>query len=342
MAENINITMNLMLRELEVARFNIRLYEKLFFVDNFQIINLELLPHELKEKEIERNVEDWLMSRVMPPNTSHYIFMLPIIFHRGTERRPYAQFAMSLTTNGISLSDHYWLNTDRDTTFCFEGRQFLFKNNSWEALNPWRNDIWSGDLNQFLFNDMLFSCSDDPLPEFNNPIFTTNGDEQKMWYKENDIWMLEKRLSDEQLTNEFQCFEFFKAHGFLTPKCETIHHDVANRYQFYPDTIREGFNAIKKQCLTSKAHQLTPLSWYIGTNCKGSIHDVIEQAKNSIQINSQTLKDFENAVIEYKTTYGYKQIASNNLGFLIDTNNHAIPAVWSNIGYVNNNPFIAY
>jgi hypothetical protein len=233
------------------------------------------------------------------------------------------------------------LNPDDDISFHYEGRQIDFKHKDWDTFDQWQDDIWSNELNQFLFNDILLSCSDDPFPNINNPIFSTNGEKEKMWSKENDMWTLEKRLDDEDLVNEINCLTFFEQYGVLTPKHTTIHHNVTNRYQFEPDTIQDGFNTIKKQCLTSKTHQLTPLSWYISENCEDSVHGVLEQAKNALQIDLNILNGFERAICEYQSVYSYRQIDTSNLGFLVDCDNNAIPAVWSAVGYVEKNPFIA-
>ena len=338
MAENINISMKLMFRNDEVAEININISDQWLSVNSFDITNSSLLPHMLRVDQ--KNVKDWMMSRLMPSNTRHYISMMPIIFRKGTNRRPFAQFLLSLETNGVCFSDHYWFKPEYDLTIYCEERVINFKNNEWNKINSYKNDIWSFELNEFLFHDMLFSYPDDMLPSFNNPIFTTNGFKEKMWYRENETWILEKRLSHEQLKKEIECFSFCKTHGLLTPEYETVHHNVIDRYQFQPHTIRKGFHTIKKKCLTSQTKQIVPLNWYISEVCEDNIHSLLEQTKKMIQIDGKTLKVFEDTIVEYMSRYDYKQLASSNLGFLIDVKDNAAPAVWSNMGYIENNPFI--
>jgi hypothetical protein len=267
--------------------------------------------------------------------------MMPVIFHRGGYRLPYAQFLLSLETNGVSLSDHYWFTPNNDTSFIYEGKLVNFKKKKWCEINQWENDMWSDDLNQFLFNDVLLSDSSAPLPAINNPIFVTCGNEEKIWHKEESKWYLEKRLTSKQLEREIACFKFFEKYEFLAPKYAIHHHSVSNRYQFSSCTICSGFETIKKECLTSNLKQLVPLSWYIDENCNNSVHSTFQKVKKAFVVDEKTLDKFESAIAEYMEIYGYKQLACSNFGFLVDINNNAIPAVWSNVGYVEKNPFIA-
>lgn len=337
MTENLKLNMSLMFRDSEVVELTVSLCENLLSIDDCDVVNVDLYPHALQEPNY--NIKNWIISRLMPSNMYHYILMIPIIFHRGTNRRPYAQFALSLETNGVSLADHYWFNPYFDTEFEYEGRRIFFKHKTWEEIDQWQHDMWSDDLNKFLFNDILLSCSDNPLPNINNPIFTTNGSKEKKWYKENGVWILEKRL-DNDSTSEAKCLDFFKGFEIVTPKYEIIHRNVTDKYQFYPETIQDGFNTIKKECLTSKRCELTPLSWYMNRACEDNIHSILNQVQKAVKIDHQVLKNFEMAIQLYMKTFNYKQIDTNNLGLLVDTDNNAIPVVWSNVGYVEDNPFI--
>jgi hypothetical protein len=327
-----------MLRDSEVADLEMTFFDQMVSIDRVNIINYHLLPHALQCTDF--SIRDWLMSRLNPSHTRHYIDLMPIIFHNGSYRRPYAQLALSLETNGFSLSDHYWFNPKKDMSFCYESRDVHFKRKVWGEINQWSDNIWSTDLNEFLFHDMLFVNYGATRPAFNNPIFTTNGNKEKIWHKNEEKWLLEKRLSDKQLAVEVECLDFFAKHNILVPKFNVVHHDVFNRYQFQPVTVRKGFYTIQKQCIASKDCQLTPLNWYISEDCEYSIHSVIKQAQNALNIEPKTLEIFENAIIEYLATYNYQQVATSNLGFLVDKSNNAVPAAWSCVGYSNANPFI--
>lgn len=339
MIESFNAHMCLMLRDSKVASMDVKITETSLWVSNVNILNEALLPYSLRDDN--NRLHEWLMSRLMPSNTRHYIAMMPIIFRNGACRRPFAQFILSLETNAVSLSDHYWLNAPNDITFDYEGRRINFHNKTWEDVNPWDRNVWSNDLDELLFNDRLFENPDDNLLAINNPIFTTCGLKQKKWDYDCGEWTLKKRVSTEDLEREIACLTFFRNKGILTPTYEVTNYMATNRYQFEPMTIRKGFKVIQKKYITSKEAQLTPLNWYIKENCEDSIHNVLGEISNAINIKERVLNYFESTIIEYLKCYNYTQIASSNFGFLINNNGDSIPAVWSNVGYTTNNQWMS-
>jgi hypothetical protein len=335
MADHFKIQMCLMFRDLEVAEMEVELYRNSLYINIQTVINSNSLPYNLRHAQCD--IKSWLMSRMMPFNTYHYISMLPIIFHSGANRRHFAQLMLSLETNCVSISDHYWLNPKSDINFVYDDKVINFKNTVWDNINPYQNNIWSNDLNQFLFNDMLFFSKDNPMPRFNNPIFTTFGTKEKKWDKEDDDWILEKRLTSEELEGETKCLEFFENCGILVPQYEIAHHSVSDKYQFEPHTIRDGFDTIRKKCLTSTNNQLTPLSWYINDDCDDDIHMVFSQVQKAVKIDEQILENFENVIVKYLSMNNDAPLRSSNIGFLVNIHNNAIPAVWSNIAHIKYN-----
>ena len=56
-------------------------------------------------------------------------------------------------------------------------------------------------------------------------------------------------------------------------------------------------------------------------------------------IDSTVLCEFEAAITKYIKENNYSQLDTGNLGFLVDCNNDAVPAVWSNVGMKGNSLF---
>lgn len=337
MGEIIKLPMCLMFRNFDVARIDMRLDEQMLMIDNLEIINNHLLP--IYKNINSRDIYNWLISRIMPSSTRHYINIMKFIFNKRDIRLPYAQFVLSLATNGVSFSDNYWFNPESDIVFNYCGKTINFQQQTWQQICEQQYSVWSDTLNQFLFHDMLLvNCFEQQI-NTNNPIFTTNGNKEKLWFYDESIWWLEKRMETNQLNAEVECLSFFKSKGILTPDFKITRYDVSNKYLFLPETRNNGFNVIQKKRITSQNTQLIPINWFIKDDCNDDIKLVLKDAREMVRIDKKEFDKFENAIIEYLSNYHYDKIASSNFGFFVDSNDNAAPAVWSNVGYVNKNQF---
>lgn len=208
MNKTVNIKTNLMLKDKKIASFVLSLSEDWLSVSDLFVIEKDFLP-----LQTQKDFYSWFLFRVMLSSTRHYIQTISTVFHYGSKRLPYAQIALSLKTNCVSLSDHYWLNPEEDFVFEHQGILIAFKNKDWNMVNPYNVENWSFDVNDLLIHDSLLMCSDKDY-RVENPIWTTNGKKQKRWLFDNNVWLLEKRESKAQIRDEENCFVFLKIVDF--------------------------------------------------------------------------------------------------------------------------------
>ena len=327
MSKILKFKTNLMMREKCVCSFVIELSEELLAVSDLRIIDTALLPTQMQQ-----SFYGWLISRIMPSKTRHYINMMSVVFQYKANRLPYSQLALSLETNCASLSDHYWLNPEDNMVLEHMGKKINFKQKEWKDVRVWDVATWNSDLDAIMFHDMLFVTPDVAKQKTKNPIWTTNGETQKRWMYNDGEWYLEKRLGTNKIQDEIRCFECFEEHNILTPEYQLLHYDVSDKYMFTPTTISAGFDVVKKKCLSSPQHYLLPLKYFVKQANVNDLKSLLCDISKYTHINSTVLCEFEDAITKYIKEENYSQLDTGNLGFLVDCNNNAVPAVWSNVG----------
>lgn len=329
MTENIDVVVELMMRDEHLATFSLYLNDDYFVVNNLKF-HKDCWFSKLFYNE--NLLKMWMLSRLMPSCTRHYISMMPIIFPSCSKRFPYAQLALSLQFNGISLSDNFWFNPKETVILNYKEISITFcKIESYDMLSY--DQLFSNnELNDFTFNDILLKKTLHPAVNFTNPILTTNGIKQKQWKHDEANWILRKRKTTQQIKNEKQCLEFFKNMDILVSDYNVNHNSVNDKYQFNPMTIKSGFYTIEKQCLTSKDSQLIPMSWLVNSDID-SIKQLLTVAKSIFDINESEITKLHNAINGYQNTFNCKRLELSNFGFLVDKNNVAVPVVWSGIQY---------
>lgn len=336
MIENVNLIATLMYQEHSIAKFKLEFMNNIIFISDVLMLNKQLLPpYYINYEDDELKIRDFLLSRLISSHTRYYIQIVPIILFFCSKRVPMSNLLFSLETNCASLTDAYWINPDRNYEFVVCNRTLKCQVSNWEHIKRNKFDLdGETSLNNVLFNDMLMASNETPIYSLKNPVFTTNGDEQKRWILLDNKWCLEKRNTKEKIQKELECFDFFKKRDIIVPQTRTYKLSVSNKKQYLNSTIEDGLNIILKQTILHEKDTLIPLSWCL-LSIKTDIITKSDFASTMLEkVSEDVLNNFIEAINLYKKTYQYDHIDLSNIGFVCSDGKY-LPSVWSNIGYMN-------
>ena len=321
--------MHLMHKHSQVATVDLCISPYLINIKTDKIIQQEHLPYLVRQKKV--TLQDWLLSRCLPMDTHRNIFLVQFAIKDFT-RSIFMPFLLTLFTNSINLTDKYWLNPIESIMFMCNGINIVFNKTSWKAIEPFRNQILSEDLNECAFNDCFFYVGKDDfkIPSLN---WTTNGDAIKRWLIIDDKYVLEKRLNKKQCQKELETLEFFFQHGIKVPNYTYEHvivEDDTTRYNF--DVIKEGYYSIKKECLTDRNTILEDLASYVSNDKELEIP--IKRMFKLYNVSNEKTELFINTSKEYKKKFNVERdghLDTRNFGLLINNDGDVEPIVWSGL-----------
>lgn len=331
MKEIANISAFLMEKDIEIAKFNIEIYERFVMINDYDVLNAALLPPVIKTI----GMLNWLLSRCMSYTTHWQAYLCDSILQSG-ERNPYAPFILSLNSNSASLTDWYWLQPTSDCCFSYFGQKIVFNTSQWNNVSWFANWKDISSFNCYMHKDVYdYNTYVQPIK---TPIFVISGESQNQIITNGESIWLKQRKSEHRIQNEIKCLSELNHYGIITPKIETafidatrlVQNDDSQRSVFDYYTKQHGMHFVIKRLMTDENHKLIALSWFgqqINASSMSDIVDNIEQLCNMRIAN----KDAAKFIDRYVRDNAINGIDGSNIGFLCDENYNMRIAVWSNI-----------
>lgn len=329
--KTINIDMFLMYEDFKIADLTLQLSHNWFYIMVTNIIDEKYLPFSVKNKKT--NIQDFLILRCLPMNNHRNIFLVQFMIQDFT-RDKYAPFLLSLLSNSSNLVDKYWLKPKEAIVFQYKNMHINFQHTNWNQVNPFAKTNNYDATTSFFLNDIFLSEFDNSKGTHVKSLnWATNGDAIKRWLIINDMYVLEKKLSEEQQNKEIETLEFFKKNNIKTPQYTIEHIAVEENYDKYDiDTIQNGYYSLKKECLTNTNTHLTSVIEYVDNDT--TIENPIRKMCSLHNLSEDKIEHFLNTIRFYKEQFGIESdglLDTRNFGLLVDKNGNAEPVVWSGL-----------
>lgn len=327
--KTVNIPFDLFYEDVLVAKLNLRYIPYSPRISIISVFRNDLIPYEVRENKL--SMISWFILRCFQ-NNNHRNILLTQYITQTLAREKHTPFFLSLFSNSVNLADKYWINVDSVTRFNYDQVKIQIIPNKWQSLNPFENKIISSKINKHIFNDCYFYEPEENM-DLASLNWATNGDAVKRWLLINNIYVLEKKLSEKQYKKEIETLEFFKKNNIKIPQYTIDHVLVEEDYNKYDiDTIKNGYYSLKKECLTNTNTHLISVIEYVDNDI--TIENPIRRMCSFHNVSENEIEHFLNTIHSYKEQFGIESdglLDTRNFGLLVDRNGNAEPVVWSGL-----------
>jgi hypothetical protein len=256
MKEIAKIKINLMEKNIEVAKFEIEIYDRFVAIDEYDVLSPSHMPAIVEHI----GMLNWLLSRCMSYTTHWQAFLFDAILQNG-ERNKFAPFILSLNTNSMSVSDWYWLKPEQNIEFQYYAQKIEFLLTTWEQSNWFDHKSDIDSFNHHMGKDVF--VYDEYTQPLKAPVFAIRGDVQNQFTMHDSKICIKQRKTKEKIQDELSCLMELGKVGVVVPTIKTEHTDnCLDTKMFNYATRQNGMDFIIKDILTSNDHKLVPLEWF--------------------------------------------------------------------------------
>lgn len=326
---SLEIVTDLMWKDTVVATFTLYLRP---FGANTELVNViqdDLMPLPISYNKTD--ILNWLTARGFQIHSHRNINFIEQALMEDN-RKDWLPVVLSLQTNSVSISDKYWLNPHQTHDFFFNSAHIVFKNTTWDKVNPFQNTYSPCKMDEIALYDLFHFPIHDPF-ESNSLVWTTHGDKSKRWIVKDKCFYLEKKVSSSDLSSEIRTLEFFSQRGIMVPEYEHMSRQVRDDESHFYDIVthEDGIHVITKKCFVDDDSYFISACYFV--DGERDIESLIKKMCYKHSVKWSQTRRFVKSIKAFMKEFCVEDhlINTSNFGLLVRPSG-AVPVVIGRLG----------